>query len=165
MGFNLFQNTQEMYDTFEKAQRIAVAHVTTMMIEEVQSEIDAMGIGIGLLNKVYQPTGEFREAWVGDEVSQAIRDRVSQFVEAQMGYDPTMIKTVDPINFTHGSYDIKDTRDILPYLIFGGNSGDLFGQGFWTKERDAWTKATNRFQKSWGKWLRDGFALSGIYLS
>lgn len=167
MSFNLFQNTNEMYDIFEKAQRIAVAHVTTMMVEEIQKEIDSFGIGTVGFNKVYEGTGEFREAWIGDTPNETIRDRVSQFVEAQMGYDPSLITTVDPSNFIHGSnYSDENVPEILPYLIFGGHSGSLFGTDQWyQKPRDAWTKAESVFNKSWKKWLRDGFALSGIYLS
>lgn len=162
---NLFQNTNEMYNVFEKAQRIAVSYVTTKMIQEVQDEIDSMGIGIGLLNKVYQPTGEFREAWVGDDVSEAIRDRVSQFVEAQMGYDPSMIKTIDEETFTHANPWETNVPERLPDIIFHGEGHKHFGEGFWTQPRDAWAKSVSRFSKSWGKWLREGFAISGIYLS
>jgi hypothetical protein len=163
---NLFQNTNEMYDVFENAQRIAVSHVTTMMIEEVQDEIKSLGIGSGFGNSVYEPTGEFEEdAWVGDTINEATRNRISQFVEAQMGYDPMRISTIDSDNFIHGSFSEQDYRKYLPDTIFGGNSSPLWGGGWWTKPRDAWSKSIKQFEKKWGKWVKEGFAISGIYLS
>jgi hypothetical protein len=47
----------------------------------------------------------------------------------------------DRTDFVHGSeyWVMTDIRSILTDIIIQGKSGPLFGQGFWTEERDFWT--------------------------
>lgn len=163
-----FQNTSEMISVFEKPMRIAISHVITKMIEEVQNEIDSFGVGTVGFNSVYEGTGEFREAWTGTVTPSMIERMYDVAISSvtaigEMGYDSSLIKTSDEANFIHGSrYSNKDAKELLPYIIFEGKAGDFFGNGFWTKERDAWDKSCKRFEKSFSKWLKEGFAISGI---
>lgn len=155
-----FKNLSELNLTIDHAQKLAVDYVTNKMVEEIKYIIPHMGIGIGLLNKVYNPTGEFTEAWISEMAS-----RTSGYVSGTMRYDGNLISTVDKDNFIHGSnYSGVDIKEALPYIIFGGESGDLFGEGFWTNPRDAWTEMINITDKKFNSWIKEGFKLSGLNL-
>lgn len=152
----LFRNLQEFYAVIRKNTIIAIDYVTEKMLEELNLQM--VSKKIGLHNSVYQNTGEFYSAWKSEMAT-----RVGQYFMASVRYDGDSL-SLDPDNFIHGSnfYDVDDVRDILPYLIFGGNSGDLFGEGYWTKNRDAWSPTITRMNRSFGKWIVEGFAMSGF---
>ena len=166
-----FQNTIEMENIFGEIARNALDYVTSKMVDEIQNEIDAKNIGTGM-GKVYKPTGEFREAWFQDYAR-----RHGDTIEGGIFYDGGYLSLANdpsdsyPNNFVHGSgytllnpWYISDVRNALPEIIFEGLAGDIFGEGFWTSSRDAWKPFLSRTEKSFAKWLREGFELQGIKL-
>lgn len=163
-----FQNTIEMENIFGEIARNALDYVTSKMVDEIQNEIDAKNIGTGM-GQVYKPTGEFKEAWF-----QEYAQRHGDTIEGGIFYDGGYLSLANeinasyPDNFVHGSaYGdyVSDVRDKLPEIIFEGLAGDIFGSGFWTSNnRDAWKPFLSRTEKSFAKWLREGFELQGIKL-
>ncbi|MEG1353714.1 MAG: hypothetical protein RR255_00330 [Bacilli bacterium] len=155
-----FKNLLELNLIADHAQKLAIDYVTDKMVEEIKYIIPHMGIGIGLLNKVYNPTGEFAEAWTNEMAL-----RTADYVNGVMRYDGNLISTVDETNFIHGSYySGVDVKEALPYIIFGGKSGKLFGDGFWTEPRNAWSEMIKNTDKNFNKWIKEGFKLSGLDL-
>lgn len=85
----------------------------------------------------YERTGEFKEAWDTDV------KRLGNFVRGEMKYDPREL-TVNYNKWQHGSaYLQQPMTTYLAEVIYQGLSGDLFGEGPWTKKRDVWA-ALNR---------------------
>lgn len=59
-----------------------------------------------------------------------------------------------------GGYDIVEG---LADIIFNGKAGSLFGEGWWTKPRDAWQPIAKEISNTQlEKWLREGFRQYGI---
>ena len=59
--------------------------------------------------------------------------------------------------------DIQKPETIVPkYNNTQTGNGDLFGEGYWTKNRDAWSPTIVRMNRSFGKWIVEGFAMSGF---
>lgn len=80
----------------------------------------------------YERTGEFKEAWDTDV------KRLGNFVHGEMKYDPREL-TVNYSKWQHGSeYLQQPMTTYLAEIIYQGLSGDLFGEGPWTKKRDVW---------------------------
>lgn len=158
-----FQNTKEMENIFSQIARDAINDITREMKNRIQEEIDKKEIGTGK-GEIYQPTGEFREAWI-DEVPKRIS---SSEYQGEMHYEPYMIRTISPENFIHSSsivgWEDYPVPEFLPNIIFEGDSGKLFGNGFWTQKRDAWTPMISSMEKSFAKLMRDSFAKKGIKL-
>lgn len=155
----LFKNLDEFYAVVQKHAVTAIDYVTEKMLQELNLQMASKKIGLNN-NSSYTPTGEFYSAWKSD-----IATRLGQYFTSSVRYDGDSL-SLDPDNFVHGSncYEIDDVRDILPWIIFGGNSGDLFGKGFWTQSRDAWTPTISRMNKSFGKWIVEGFKYSNFYI-
>lgn len=86
----------------------------------------------------YERTGEFKEAWDTDV------KRLGNFVRGEMKYDPREL-TVNYNKWQHGSRYVSNDElhetvmtTYLAEVIYQGLSGDLFGEGPWTKKRDVW---------------------------
>ena len=155
-----FRNLNELILQFANPTTIAINYVTDKIIEELQMQMADMKIGLNS-NSFYTPTGEFYDAW-----KQGIVSNMMGTFSSDVHYETASL-SLDPDNFTHGSNywgGGDDARFILPDIIFGGHAGDLFGEGFWTTERDAWTKCMQRLTRSFNKWMSEGFKLSGITL-
>ena len=117
-----FSNLNELVTVFHNPITVAIDYVTNKIIEELQMQMTSMKIGLNS-NSFYTPTGEFYEAW-----KQGIVKNLGSLFSSEVYYDPSNM-SVDPENFIHGSnyYYTDDVRDILPYIIFQGNAGHIFG--------------------------------------
>lgn len=156
-----FRNLNELINLFTNPTTVAIDYVTNKIIEELQMQMVDMKIGLNN-NSFYNPTGEFYDAW-----KQGIASNLNDVFSSDIHYDSSDM-TSDPNNWTHGSNywsSGDDVRDMMPYIIFGGHSGDIFGQGFWTQKRDAFTPTMQRVSRSFNKWMIKGFKLSGISLT
>lgn len=155
-----FRNLEEFIMQMIDPTELAIDYVCDKILDELNIQMVSKGIGTHS-NQFYDNTGEFYEAW-----KQGLNQRIGNFIKGSVYYDENEVHA-NPSTFTHGSYFWSggdDVSDILPDLIFGGKSGDIFGTGFWTDERDAWTPTINRLNKSFGKWLKEGFKKSGFII-
>lgn len=134
----------------------AIDVVVDKIIDVMKNEIDNQGIGKGE-NVVYNPTGEFRESWVA-----MTKRRLGLVVDGGMTYEPNLM-SLDAENFVHGSkiYDPNDARPFLDDIIFDGNSSDLWGGGWWTAPRDAWSEMEKYVDANIDKWFDDAMAIQG----
>lgn len=166
-----FANTNELENWFYPIAINALNYVTAKMLEEIKKDIESKNIGSG--GVVYESTGEFKEAWV-QEYAKRYGD---EGVIADVHYDGSLLSLANdpsedyPNNFVHGSgytkrnpYYISDVRNVLPEIIFEGLAGEIFGSGFWTQSRNAWKPFISRTNRSFSKWLREGFKESGLVI-
>lgn len=154
----MFSNLSQLLVLMDIPMKIAVDYVTDKILDELNIQMVNQRIGLNE-NSFYEPTGEFYSAWRNE-----ISARVGDIVSGKVDFDPTML-SLDTDNFIHGSnyYDSgNDVRDIMPWIIFGGNSGSFFGNGFWRDSRDAWTPTMNTLTSSFNRWVKEGFMKSGI---
>ena len=70
----------------------------------------------------------------------------------------------------HGSPEwLKNYEDVRPYLadiIYGGLSGNLFGDGYWCKARDAWSELLHQIGKrNLSNWFKEGCEQVGLEMA
>lgn len=151
-----FKNLDEFYAIMFNPTQQAIMYVTEKILDELSLNIGKLGIGDDSRNLVYNSTGEFNQSFIDD-----LATRVGEYIIGNVRFDPSNM-TLDEENFVHGSFISGDARQGLAEIIFEGKSGGLFGQGFWTQSRDAWTPTMNRLDKSFNKWMIEGFRLAGF---
>ena len=145
--------TTDIYVAIENAIDIVVDKIIKVM----QAEIDAQKIGIASNNEVYNPTGQFKQSWIP-----MVKQRLGLIVEGGMEYEPNMMSSVPNI-FQHGSNipTENDSREYLDDILFEGNSSNLWGGGWWTTPRDAWSKMEKYVDANIDKWFDDAMSLQG----
>lgn len=145
--------TTDIYVAIENAIDIVVDKIIKVM----QAEIDAQKIGIASNNEVYNPTGQFKQSWIP-----MVKQRLGLVVEGGMEYEPNMMSSVPNI-FQHGSNipTENDSREYLDDILFEGNSSNLWGGGWWTTPRDAWSKMEKYVDANIDKWFDDAMSLQG----
>lgn len=145
--------TTDIYVAIENAIDIVVDKIIKVM----QAEIDAQKIGIASNNEVYNPTGQFKQSWIP-----MVKQRLGLVVEGGMEYEPNMMSSVPNI-FQHGSNipTENDSREYLDDILFEGNSSNLWGGGWWTTPRDAWSKMEKHVDANIDKWFDDAMSLQG----
>lgn len=89
----------------------------------------------------YERTNEFKDdAW---SYEQSKSPSTTTFIEFEFFYDWAKLN-VNRNMAQHGSpIYLENYQDVRPYLadiIYGGLSGDLFGDGYWRRARDAWSE-------------------------
>lgn len=153
----MFSNTKEMEQVFSVAMKSTIDNITEFMEHEIKDEINNEQIGKN--GVMYESTGEFHDAWKSTKAVGYNND-----FTGKMEYDPDMIHTIDPENFIHGSNEFKvnDVSEFLPNIIFEGKAGKLFGQGFWTEPRDAWTPMLKTTDRNFAKLLKQNLRQYGI---
>ena len=145
--------TTDIYVAIENAIDVVVDKIIKVM----QAEIDAQKIGIASNNEVYNPTGQFKQSWIP-----MVKQRLGLVVEGGMEYEPNIMSSVPSI-FQHGSnIPIEnDSREYLDDILFEGNSSNLWGGGWWTTPRDAWSKMEKYVDANIDKWFDDAMSLQG----
>lgn len=145
--------TTDIYVAIENAIDIVVDKIIKVM----QDEIDAKKIGIASNNEVYNPTGQFKQSWVP-----MVKQRLGLIVEGGMEYEPNMMTSIPDI-FQHGSNipTENDSREYLDDILFEGNSSNLWGGGWWTTPRDAWSEMEKYVDANIDKWFDDAMSLQG----
>ena len=145
--------TTDIYVAIENAIDVVVDKIIKVM----QDEIDAQKIGIASNNEVYNPTGQFKQSWIP-----MVKQRLGLVVEGGMEYEPNIMSSVPSI-FQHGSNipTENDSREYLDDILFEGNSSNLWGGGWWTTPRDAWSEMEKYVDANIDKWFDDAMSLQG----
>ena len=135
----------------------AIDIVVDKIIKVMQDEIDAQKIGIASNNEVYNPTGQFKQSWIP-----MVKQRLGLIVEGGMEYEPNIMTSIPNI-FQHGSNipTENDSREYLDDILFDGNSSNLWGGGWWTTPRDAWSEMEKYVDENIDKWFDDAMSLQG----
>ena len=136
MALNQARNNQELENTLMPALEKAIDYVVQKIWNDNRELIRTI-VYESYQPEEYERTGEFKEAWDTDV------KRLGNFVRGEMKYDPREL-TVNYNKWQHGSaYLQQPMTTYLAEVIYQGLSGDLFGEGPWTKKRDVWA-ALNR---------------------
>lgn len=134
----------------------------------------------------YDRTYEFMDAWnykVKKTSSHHMTPNITSRVHGEFFYQPVInqgesneagVMHYNPSKAQHGTPDWayaaveeswRDAREALADYIYQGRSGDLFGEGPWTKKRDAWTPLIKKLDR--GKiftWFEESMAKQGLKL-
>lgn len=159
---NLPRNNHELKKTLKTPLIEAVDYVMQKIWNENREVIRKIVYGAGLPTE-YDRTDEFRNAWSYEWHS---RPKTDAFVEYEFFYDWALLN-INRKNAQHGSPEWLSTyQDVRPYLadiVYGGLSGDLFGDGYWREERNAWSELLHRIGKrNLTNWFKEGCKQAGI---
>lgn len=109
--------------------RIIVETILEKITKENEELINEIVYGAGIPEE-YNRTGQFADlAWAHD-----ITKDTTYEIDGEFKYNS------DGMYDTHPSVvSGEDMREYLAEIIYNGVAGHIFGTGFWTEKRDAWT--------------------------
>ena len=109
------------------------------------------------IDKQYQRTGQFKEAW-DTEVKSA-----GNHIEGEFKYNPNAM-TPNSLLGQHASVvDGEPSIAYLAHIIYDGAAGHIFGTGYWTQKRDAWSALDKWLtNKQFRKIFEEGMTKAGI---
>ena len=82
---------------------------------------------------IYERTMQFKEAWDIDVKSS------TDHIEGEFKYNPSAMEP-DPLLGQHASIVTGEpSMEDLAHIIYDGVAGHIFGTGYWTQKRDAWS--------------------------
>lgn len=121
---------------------------------------------------VYERTGEFAEAW-STQVHTA--SHLKHDVEGSMFYNPSemSVGSDDMESADYGQhigvappYQGVDSRQYLADIIYQGLAGPAFGNGYWRKQRDAFSQVVEQVgPDNFNKWFIEGCRANGININ
>lgn len=127
------RNDIELRAMLMPALKEAVDYVVQKILEENEKIIEEVIYSSPSSTNWYQRTGQFKEAWKADAKT------VGNVAEGTFEYDPSKL-TTNYKDWQHGSkVDQEPMTTYLADIIYNGTAGDIFGEGYWTKKRDAWS--------------------------
>ena len=154
-------NDLELYNQLGGAINVAIEYVMDKIYKEYDSLIEEIVYDLNGIGNAYERTYTFRDSW-DYNVTKNIRGASGQLYQDLDAMD------LDPDNFVHGSnyWNMTNVRPIMAEILYEGLSGDLFGQGWWQRPRDAWTPLIDKLNGGQlDIWFREGMKKSGISLT
>lgn len=149
------KNSTEFYSLFRIPVKNALDYVMDKVLEEYKDEIDNV-VYNNYSPSVYERTYDFKNSWETETMLQ------SKGAQGELKQDVSSIG-VNLDKFQHGSIYSGSIVDELTDIIFEGLSGPLFGEGFWTNRRDAWTPLIAKLDGGKiDKWFKEGMKKQGI---
>lgn len=162
------KNDRELVRTMKPVFKKVVEYVLDRIMECNQETIWSVVYGAGEPS-VYERTGEFAEAWT-TQVHNA--NHLNHDVEGAMFYDSSKMSvgSDDIGSMDYGQhigvaspYQGVDSRQYLADIVYQGIAGPAFGDGYWRKKRDAFSRVVAHVGKiNFNKWLKDGMKANGI---
>ena len=124
-----FKDLNSLFKHIEKKVAESMNDVGKVVAEETKTTIN--DVVYSQQPKEYERTFQLR-----DSITNFPARVEGNTVVVEIDHDTSLIIS-DPDNFTHGSnfYDPKDISEFLDVIVHEGKSGDLFGDGYWRKER------------------------------
>lgn len=163
-----------LYDAMTKA----VEYTMVKLFQENENLIQKYVYDAYSGDKYYDRTYEFLDAWnykVKKTSSHHMTSNITSRAHGEFYYDPNVMH-YNPSKAQHGTPSPEsmywegnsevweavesawgDARDYLADILYQGKTGPLFGEGPWTKKRDAWTPLINKLDR--GKiftWFEEG---------
>lgn len=131
MAVNQARNNRELENMLMPALEKAIDYVVQKIWND-NRELIRQVVYEAYQPEMYERTGEFKEAW-----DTSVK-RLGNFTRGEMKYTPEKL-TVDYSKWQHGSeYLQQPMTTYLAEIIYQGLSGKLFGEGSWTRKRNAW---------------------------
>ena len=133
--------------------RIIVETILEKITKENKDLINEIVYGAGTPDE-YQRTTQFADfAWAHD-----ITKDTTYEIDGEFKYNPEGMDDIHPSQAKYGSKSPgQDERAYLAEIIYNGVAGHIFGTGFWTEKRDAWTALIKVVGSNTMKsWINDG---------
>lgn len=155
------KNDQQLRSLMKPGFRSAIQYVLDKIGDENQLAIMQEIYYAGAGPSDYEQTGEFGRAW---DTAIHTTANIGHDAEGQFFYAPSKITTVNGELGQHASVVTgQDSREYLAEIIYEGMAGDIYGQGFWTKKRDAWSVLIKRIGKrNMKQWMKEGLEYAGF---
>lgn len=127
----------------------ATQYVVDKILEENQSQVQRI-VYDAYQPTIYQRSNELLESWKAETKTYGTSSVFGSFE-----YDEGKISATSVV-----------TGETVPYLadiVYNGLAGHIFGEGPWTKKRDAWKS----LEKAVGankirQWMKEGMAAAGL---
>ena len=147
----------DVYSSLTIKAAFALDYAMEKLLMKLQENIEKIVYGAGS-PEYYNRTMEFLNSW---ETSKPIIK--GNIIESDL-FQNIFAMHSDPENFIHGSnyYKQDDITAYMADIIFEGLSGPMFGSGFWTVARDAWTPTLTHLENGdFDRWFADGMRMQG----
>lgn len=158
------KSEQELGNLIYDAMKKSIDYVMVKLFQENEDLIEQY-VYNAYQPEEYQRTREFLDAWNHTVKKTSDHHNISYISSRIIGefhYDPSVMN-YSPDFAQHGSPSWLankawgDARDHLADIIYGGNSGSLFGDGPWRKKRDAWGPLLKQMDRGkLFKWFEEG---------
>lgn len=127
--------------------RIIVETILEKITKENEELINEIVYGAGTPDE-YHRTGQFADlAWAHD-----ITKETTYEIDGEFKYNPEGMYDTHP-SIVSG----EDIREYLAEIIYNGVAGHIFGTGFWTEKRDAWTALIKVVgSNTMRNWIKEG---------
>ena len=149
--------SSEVYSALVLKGAVALDYAMEKLLMKLQENIEKIVYGAGS-PEYYGRTNEFLYSW---ETSKPIIK--GNIIESDL-FQNMFAMHSDPENFIHGSnyYKQDDITAYMADIIFEGLAGPMFGSGFWTVARDAWTPTLIHLKNGdFDRWFADGMRMQG----
>lgn len=133
--------------------RIIVETILEKITKENEELINEIVYGAGTPEK-YHRTGQFADlAWAHD-----ITKDTTYEINGEFKYNPDGMYDTHPSQAPYQRKDPgEDERGYLAEIIYNGVAGHIFGTGFWTEKRDAWTALVKVVgSNTMRSWIKEG---------
>ena len=138
--------------------RIIVETILEKITKENEELINEIVYGAGTPSTPdgYIRTWDFRnKAWSSDITKSSLYE-----TEGEFKYDPDKMDNTHPAHAASRKYGTDVGFDMTSYLaeiIYNGVAGHIFGTGFWTEKRDAWTALVKVVgSNTMRNWIKEG---------
>lgn len=162
-------NEAQLGNILHDAMREATEYVMAKMFQENEQLIEKYVYDAYPGEHYYDRTKQFLDAWnykVKKTSDHHNLSFLSNRVFGEFYYDPDVMDYIPdggqhgtPSNLPDIQADWGDAREYLADIIYNGKSSHLFGEGPWTRKRDAWSALVNKLDR--GKiftWFEEGMA-------
>lgn len=141
-------NEEELQAYIMPKLKEAVQYIMDKILEENRAQVQKV------VYDAYSPVMYIRTYDLLDSWKSTV-DTQANHISAKFEYDESQIKAVSLY-----------TNELVPYLadiVYNGLAGDIFGEGPWTKKRDAWKAlqhivGANKIRD----WMKEGMTKAGL---
>ena len=135
------------------------------LIEQLVYEVQGQGYYGGAsaytenpnIDKKYQRTGQFKEAWDTSVKS------MGNYIEGEFKYDSRVMEVNSALGQHASVITGEPSTTYLADIIYQGLAGHIFGTGYWTQKRDAWSALDKWLTNStFRKIFEEGMTKAGI---
>ena len=157
------RNNQQLQQLFAVPLRNVAAFVARKIYVENAVIVNQVVYGAGLPQE-YERTYQFRdEAWQIEKPEHYSHGHIAEY---KFYYDYKKL-TIDRDKAQHGSppyaATYSDVRPQLADIIYQGLAGDIFGDGYWRKARNAWKELLSTLgKKKMKEMFKQAFEYCGI---
>lgn len=156
MGLNQARNNNDLEKMLMPALEKAVNYVAQKIWEDNKEIVEEI-VYDSYQPEEYERTGQFKEAWDTET------KRLGNFAQSKFMYDSKEL-VVNYDKWQHGSKYLREPMTTyLAEIIYQGLVGPMFGEGTWTKKRNAWKALNSKIGiKKIKQYFEEGMRQNGL---